>query len=292
MIHFHPLRRRSPGTVAVALAAATARLAGAGVEGARRDARLLFGAAAGLTHEAMVADPARALDPAAARRFAALVDRRAAREPVARILGRRAFWTLELALGPDTLDPRPDSEAVVEAALAHAAEARWIVDLGTGSGCLLLAVLAERPTAWGLGVDRSEGAVATAAGNARRNGLADRARFVVADWGDGIAGGFDVVLCNPPYVRRADIPGLAPEVARFDPPAALDGGPDGLDAIRAAAPAIARLLGRGGVAVVEVGAGQADAAEAIFRHDRLAPAGRRRDLGGVDRALVLRRAAG
>lgn len=276
------------GTVAAALAGATARLAAAGVEGARRDARLLLAAAAGLTHEAMVAAPERPLDAEITRRFGALVERRAGREPVARILGRRAFWTLELELGPETLDPRPDSEAVVEAALDHAAAgAIRVLDLGTGSGCLLLAVLAERPDAWGLGIDRSAGAVAVAARNARRNGLDGRARFAAADWADGIGGVFDVVLCNPPYVRRDDIKGLAPEVARFDPRAALDGGPDGLAAIRDVAPAIARLTAPDGVAVVEVGAGQAADAEAVFLGERLTVAARRRDLGGVDRALVL-----
>ena len=216
--------------------AAEARLRAAGVDTPELDARLLAEHALGLTREQLLMNPDAPVAPEAAARLHALVERRAAREPVSRILGERAFWTLELALNPDTLDPRPDTETIVEAALdalpGRDAPLR-ILDLGTGTGCILLALLAERPNATGLGIDLSPQAVAAAAANAAPNGLAERARFQTGNWGDGLAERFDLVVSNPPYIPSGDIASLDPEVREHDPLRALDGGTDGLDAYRA-----------------------------------------------------------
>jgi release factor glutamine methyltransferase len=185
---------------------------------------------------------------------------------VARLTGVREFWSLPFRVTPDTLEPRPDSETVVEAALAALDAAGvprqrplGLLDLGTGTGCLLLALLRELPAAWGLGVDISPGACAAAAANARSLGLARRARFRPGDWGRGLDGGFDLVVANPPYVSDGEIATLQPEVALHEPRSALAGGPDGLAGHRALAPHVARLLGDGGVAVVEFGAGPGSA---------------------------------
>src|SRR5690606_23362434 len=183
------------------------RLAAAGDDSPRLDARLLLGAALGREVWPHDAGP---VDDAAADAFETLLARRLAREPVSRILGRRAFWTLDLQVGPDTLDPRPDSETLIEAAIAAFAGGpppRRILDLGTGTGCLLLAALSEFPDAVGIGVDRSPGAVDTARVNARRNGLENRARFEALDWDDMPQGEVDLILSNPPYISEADIDG-------------------------------------------------------------------------------------
>jgi release factor glutamine methyltransferase len=210
---------------------------------------------------------------------------------VAHLLGTREFWSLPFAVSPATLIPRPDSETLVEAAIEafpDRRQVRRILDLGTGTGCLLLAALTEFPGAVGTGTDRVPEAAALARRNAAALGLAGRARFLVADWAGPLAGRFDLVLGNPPYVERGAIPGLAPEVARHEPASALDGGADGLDAYRALAAALPRLLAPGtGRAVLELGQGQRPAVEALARAAGLAPLGCRPDLGGTDRALVL-----
>lgn len=242
------------------------------------DARLLVAAACGLTHEDLIREPGRPLDAAERERIATWRERRLAREPVSRILGRRAFWRHEFLVTPATLDPRPDSETVVESALALARQEHWtdrplrVLDLGTGTGCLLLSVLAEIDTAVGLGVDADPDAALCAAANARRLGLADRAGFVCTDWCSGLAGQFDLILSNPPYISHSDIQDLAPEVAAHDPRAALDGGSDGLEAYRAMLPATAGLLAPGGWLIVEIGVGQEDAVIALMRSAGLAAA--------------------
>ncbi len=276
-------------TAGAAMAAAAARLAAAGVAEPRLDARLLVAHALGVAPQAVFTRPEMPVAPGQRAALDALVARRAAREPVSRILGRRGFWTLDLALGPDTLDPRPDSETVVEAVLAarpDRARALRLADFGTGSGCLLLALLAELPAAWGLGVDRSAGALAVARANARTAGLAGRAAFVCADWGGGLAGRFDVIVANPPYIPDGDIAGLEPEVAEYDPRLALAGGADGLDAYRALAPHLARLLAPGGVVALEVGQAQAATVAAQLAAAGLTVTGCRRDLGGIERVVV------
>lgn len=267
---------------------AESRLAAAGIDTPDLDARLLIEHALGLTREALFT---RANDPVPesdAARLLALIDRRVAHEPVGRILGHREFWTLDLALNADTLEPRPDTETVVEAVLKdipdHRAPLR-ILDLGTGTGCILLALLAELPNATGLGVDLSPNAVAAATANAERNGLAGRARFQTGDWGDGLAERFDVVVSNPPYIPSADIAALAPEVREHDPLRALDGGADGLDPYRIIARQLPSLLTPGGIAALEVGQGQAGDVARLLAAAGIAVTGIFRDLGGVERCV-------
>jgi len=271
------------------------RLAPAGIADPRREARLLLAAATGLSQAQLVAEPKRPLDEAAAGRLAELARRRESREPLSRILGRREFWSLSFALGPDTLDPRPDSETLIEAALAWLGPSRGraegpmlkILDLGTGSGCLLLALLSELPLAQGLGIDAQPGAVAIARANAEALDLGGRARFRIGDWGQGIGQRFDVILCNPPYVPAAEIAGLEPEVARFDPWLALSGGNDGLDSYRALALQLPDLLAEDGRAFIELGFGQERAVSQLFEAGGLQVADCRSDLAGIPRCLVL-----
>lgn len=279
--------------VGVLLQAAGRRLADAGVEGAAREARLLLQAAAGLSIAAQVADPELTVDAAAAERFQALVSRRAAREPMAHILGRREFWSLDFRVTADTLDPRPDSETLVQAVLSRIADRKAVlrvVDFGTGTGCLLLAVLHELPNATGLGIDVSPAAIAVAAENARALGLAGRAAFQVGDWDEGLAPGFDLVLANPPYIPRGEIAALQPEVARFEPHLALDGGPDGLAPYRRLLPAAARLLVARGLAAFEVGQHQADSVARLGVAAGLRHIATECDLGSVPRVVVFQKA--
>ncbi|MGQ9366586.1 peptide chain release factor N(5)-glutamine methyltransferase [Azospirillum sp. ST 5-10] len=268
--------------------AAEARLRAAGVDTPELDARLLAEHALGLDRGALFARAGEPVPDEDAARLLALVERRAAREPVSRILGSRGFWTLDLALDAATLDPRPDTETVVEAALdavADRAAALRVLDLGTGTGCILLALLAELPNATGLGIDLSAAAVATAAANAAANGLAGRAAFRTGNWGEGLAERFDLVVSNPPYIPSRDIASLEPEVRIFDPLRALDGGDDGLDAYRAIAAQLPGLLAPGGTAALEVGAGQAADVAALLARHGLEPSGVFRDLGGIERCV-------
>lgn len=250
---------------------------------ARLDAELLMAHALGIEREAMLLgrldDP---LPPA----FQPLLARRQAHEPVAYIVGHRDFWTIRLSVAPGVLIPRPDSETLIEAAVAHfgAAGPRRILDLGVGSGALLLAALAEWPDATGIGVDVSERAAMIARANAERLGLAGRAEIRLGDWGAGLDERFDLLLCNPPYVE-ADA-ALAPDVAQFEPASALFAGKDGLDDYRRLAPQIGRLLAPGGLAAVEIGADQADSVLGLFGRMGL-PGTVRRDLAGHDRAILV-----
>lgn len=282
-------------TVRRTLDEATRRLREAGVSGARRDARLLLAATLGLDPGAILARPERPLTAAEAERVAVSIARRARHEPVARILGRREFWSLEFAVSRATLDPRPDSETLVGAVLARLpdrAAARRILDLGTGTGCLLLALLSELPAARGLGTDLCPHALETARDNARRLGLADRAAFVADSWGRGLTGAWQVIVSNPPYIREQDIPALAPEVAGFDPHLALAGGPDGLAAYRELIPRCARLLAPDGWLALEIGQGQEDAVDVLLDRHGLRSAARVTDLAGIVRCLLARPANG
>lgn len=270
---------------------AAQRLAAAGVSTPTLDAQFLLEAAAGLGRAAQIAEPERALTASEAAAFARLIARRAAREPVAHILGRKGFWTLELSVTPDVLAPRPETEHVVEAALAGlpADRPQTVLDLGTGSGALLLAVLSERALAWGVGVDHSAAALAVAARNARQAGLAARAEFVRADWDKGIGGRFDAVLANPPYIPTDAIAALSPET-RADPMTALDGGPDGLVFYRRLAASLDGLLVSQGLAAVEIGAGQSAQVEALLRANaNLVDIETRADLAGTGRVIVCRK---
>jgi release factor glutamine methyltransferase len=279
-------------TIGDLLREAAARLAEAGIDGASRDARLLLQAAADIPVATQIAFPERAVEAAAQTRFRVLVARRAEREPMAHILGRREFWSLTFKVTADTLDPRPDSETLVEAVLAEtpdrAAPLR-LVDFGTGTGCLLLALLHELPNATGLGIDASAAALAVAQENTDALGLGARASFRQGDWDDGISPAFDVLLSNPPYIPSRDIAALQPEVASFEPRLALDGGADGLDAYRRLGPAATRLLAGGGLAAFEVGLGQADSVVAIGQSAKLRHIATGRDLGSVPRCVLFRK---
>jgi release factor glutamine methyltransferase len=282
----------APTTVDQVLTAAAARLSAAGVEDPRRDARLLIAAAIEAGPAQLIAHPERALDGAEAARIEASLARRAAREPVSRILGRRGFWNLELEITPDTLDPRPDSETLVAAVLERIGAQGLVgaplsvLDLGTGSGCLLLALLSELPAARGLGLDISAAALAVARRNARKLGLFHRARFALGDWGSELDGSWQLIVSNPPYITEGEIEDLAPEVARYDPRLALTAGPDGLDAYRKLLPQAARLLEPGGMLALEVGCGQQDAVTALLAATGFIELGRYRDLGGIERCLL------
>ncbi|MCM8730924.1 peptide chain release factor N(5)-glutamine methyltransferase [Hephaestia sp. MAHUQ-44] len=263
------------------LARATADLAAVS-DSPRLDAELLMAHALGITRERLLLGR---LDDPVPPAFAALLARRLQHEPIAYITGTRAFWTIELAVGPGALIPRPDSETLIEAAVEHFARRppATILDLGTGPGTLLLAALDQWPNATGLGVDRSGAALAMARANATRLGSADRARFAEGDWATGIAGPFDLVLANPPYIGTVEA--LPAEVREYEPAAALYAGTDGLDAYRAIVPDLPRLIAPGGVAILEIGHAQAEAVGAL-----VGGLGRtwqlRRDLAGRPRAIV------
>jgi release factor glutamine methyltransferase len=279
-------------TVAQARRAVAARLRGEGRDTPDLDARLIVGHALGCDHVALTAQSTRVLTPAESARLDALVARRLDHEPIARIVETKEFWSLPLRITPDVLVPRPDTETVVEAALAVVARvgAVRVADLGVGSGAILLALLSELPTAHGIGTDCDPVALAVARDNAQRLGLAGRAGFVACDFGAAIAGDCDLVVSNPPYIPSHDIATLAPEVREYDPRRALDGGQDGLAAYRAIAADARRLLAPGGWLAVEIGIGQAEAVAALLARQGLAIDGApRRDLGGRPRVIVARR---
>jgi release factor glutamine methyltransferase len=283
-------------TVAGARLALTREFRAAGIDSPELDARLLVAHALGLDHAALAAAGARVLERSEIGAIAALARRRLRREPVARILGSKEFWSLQLRVDAATLVPRPETETVVEAALAavdaDGARSRSlrIADLGTGCGALLLALLTELPRASGIGTDISFAALAVARDNAQRLRLT-RAAFLAGDMTAALSGPFDVIVANPPYIRSDDIAALAPEVRDFDPRIALDGGPDGLDYYRIIAGAAPGLLGPGGAVFVELGIGQAHAVSALFSAAGLAPASPRTDLNRVPRALMARKVA-
>ena len=269
--------------IGAALTAAAQRLAPHS-DTPRLDAELLMAHALGITREDLLLSQPGGPPPPA---FDALLTRREAGEPIAYITGRRAFWTIELDVGPGVLVPRPDSETLIEAALAHygAAGPSRILDLGTGPGTLLLAALAQWPRATGTGVDASEAALAYARSNAARLGLSARADLRLGHWAEGIDGAFDLILCNPPYVEAgADLP---PGVAAWEPAEALYAGADGLDAYRLIAPAVPRLLAPSGLACFEIGSAQAETAGALFAAQGLSVTVRN-DLAGRPRCLLLR----
>ncbi|MEO8176058.1 MAG: peptide chain release factor N(5)-glutamine methyltransferase [Sphingomicrobium sp.] len=263
------------------LADATRRLAQVS-DTPRLDAELLLACALGIERDRLLLDPPAAVPPT----FEQLLARRLAGEPIAYLVGRRAFWTIELAVTPDVLIPRPDSETLLDAAVAHfhgSEGPRRILDLGTGSGALLLAALDKWRQATGLGIDRSAAALAVAAANAQMI-APGRADLRLGNWADGIAEHFDLILCNPPYVATAAA--LGPGVAEYEPHDALFAGPDGLDALRALAPQVPRLLEPGGLAAIEIGYDQADRAAALFNAGGLSVS-LARDLAGRPRALLL-----
>ena len=286
------------GTLAAAFVTAAGTLRKAGFETPELDARLLLCHAAGLSHEAFIAGAREALLPDAAARLDGAIARRLKREPVQRITGVREFYGRRFALGPEALDPRPDTETLIEAALDVAVMKGWqakplnLLDLGTGTGCVLVTLLAELPLARGVGIDLCPDALAVAAVNARRHGVSSRANFIAADWLDATAGNFDLILSNPPYIAAREIASLADEVAAYDPRLALDGGPDGLEAYRGIAARAPHVLAEDGRLLVEIGPAQSEAVAEIFaaaglRRDEAG--GVRLDLAGRPRVLVARR---
>ncbi len=248
----------------------------------RLDAELLMAHALGIGREELLLGGDRAVPET----FAGLLARRAGGEPVAYIIGRRAFWTIELEVTPAVLIPRPDSETLLDAAVAHFGRTgpRTILDLGTGSGALLLAALDQWPEATGVGIDASPAALAVASRNAQRQGLANRAQLLCGGW-KGTGERFDLLLCNPPYIATSEL--LPREVADHEPAAALFAGADGLDDYRALAPLIGGQIAPQGIACVEIGASQAKAVAALFAQHGLAVTVRQ-DLGGRDRCVILR----
>jgi release factor glutamine methyltransferase len=274
-------------TIAEALREGARRLGAARIDNPRLESRLLLAYALGRSSEDLFRDLSAPVGPS---NFENLIARRAGREPLAFILGWREFWSLPFHVSPATLIPRPDSETVVEAALTlcrdRQARSR-VLDLGTGTGCLLLAFLHERPDARGIGVDRSEAAARLARRNARDLGLAGRAAFLCGDWACSLDGQFDLVVSNPPYVPTTEIGALMPDVAAHEPRTALDGGMCGLTAYRAIIAALPSLLTPSGAAVLELGLGQYDAVAAIANSAgyRVEP---RLDIAGIARVMILR----
>lgn len=265
-----------------------------GIETAQRDARLLMLAAAGITHADLLSDPRRALGKEASERLTDWIAQRLDRVPVARILGEWEFWSLPFTLAPETLVPRPDSETVVAAALInlgerrHASEGLRVLDLGTGSGCLLVALLHELPDATGLGVDLSEEALAMAAINARRNHIGERASFLKSDWHLGIDDRFDLIVSNPPYIADPVIDTLEPEVRLHDPRLALSGGHDGLQAYHLLLEGLPKLLVPNGVAVLEIGSDQSETVAKLAKDKGFHLEGPYADFGARPRAFALR----
>ncbi|MBS0279881.1 MAG: peptide chain release factor N(5)-glutamine methyltransferase [Proteobacteria bacterium] len=265
------------------------RLGEAGVEGGRLDARILLARAMKISREQLIVADRRPSAEEAAE-FQAMIDRRAVREPLAYITGHKEFWSLDFQVGPGVLIPRPDTETLIEAALALFPDRMaplTIADLGTGSGALLIAALKEFPEARGFGFERSPDALRYARSNLETHGLGSRAEILAADWSAAPEAGFDLILSNPPYIPASEIDALDPEVRLHEPRAALDGGADGLDSYRSLARILPRLLRPGGTALLELGQGQFAAAEPLFQDLQTHPPVP--DLAGILRVLVLKR---
>ena len=284
----------SGATLAEALAAARRRLSEAGIADAAQDARLLIAGLLKLSSTAFVIDGARPLDPSEQALIDGALARRVAREPVHRILGRRAFSRLDLVLSPETLEPRPDTEILVDTLVPYAQKmvadgGCRILDLGTGTGAICLALLDLVPGATGVGADYSAGALETARRNADINGVADRFEAVESDWFAAVTGAFDIIVSNPPYIVRSVVGTLDEDVRLYDPILALDGGEDGLDAYRAIATGADDHLRENGLVAYEIGYDQKETVTAIMRENGFARMEAVQDLGGNDRVLVFSR---
>jgi release factor glutamine methyltransferase len=281
-------------TVAAALAAAKARLGAAGSDTPELDARVLLRHATGHDEAWLFANPEAVLEGEALTAFADLLTRRETREPISQIVASREFWSRDFRVTPDVLTPRPDTETLIETVLARIEDRDAplrILDLGTGSGCIVLTLLAECPNATGLGVDASSAALAVAAENAVALGLDDRVRWQEGDWCDGIDGEFDVIVSNPPYIARYELRHLEPEVRDHEPVLALDGGADGLAAYRRIVPALGRLGAAGAIIALELGRGQAKGVAALGRVAGLRIAGTEQDIAQRARVIAFERAS-
>jgi release factor glutamine methyltransferase len=288
-------------TVAEAVKYGGRALVQAGVDSSRLDAQVLLAAVLNVPRETVFGTPERVLTDGQFTAFAKMVSRRSARQPVSQIVGRREFWGRDFRVTRQTLTPRPDSETLIEAVLsfwrgfrhpAAGGDPPRVLDLGAGSGCLLLTLLAEIPGARGVGVEISEAALEVARDNAARLGLEDRAQLVQGDWCSALPrdSRFDIVVANPPYIAESDWDTLAPEVAEYEPGVALRGGADGLDAYRAIAPQALRVLAPGGIAAFEVGIGQAPDVGRILSDAGLRARETHKDLAGVERCVLAGRA--
>jgi release factor glutamine methyltransferase len=270
---------------------AARRLRNAKIESAEADARLLLCHATGLDAAKLIASETNEADSPVLREYERLIARRIAGEPVARIIGEKEFWSLRFALGGETLVPRPETETIVEAALQGIDKARKlsVLDLGTGTGAILAALLSELPNASGVAVDRSEAALRVARENLRNLSLGARVSYLCGDWANAIGGTFDLVVSNPPYIATEEMALLSPEVREHDPRLALDGGPDGLAAYRIIVNQLCELLAEDGKAVLELGRGQeAAVSQLVCETAKLSVAGEaRKDLAGIPRALVI-----
>lgn len=265
---------------------AAAALARAGIESARLDARLLMQHALGISHASLIADAHASISNEEANRFYELFERRKAREPVSRILGWREFRGLAFTLGPGTLDPRADTETLVEEALRQ--PATRILDLGTGSGAIIVSLLHALPQATGVATDLDAGALQVARANAQRHAVADRLEFITSNWFSALAGRFDLIVSNPPYIPDADIAGLAPEVAAHDPHLALAGGADGLACYRAIIAAAPGFLVPDGRLILEIGQGQEEPVSGLLRQAGFVAIAQQRDLAGIIRVISAR----
>lgn len=284
-------RLKAGASVAETLQLVAQAIRPAAIEEADVDARVLVGHALRLDRARLIAQSDRVLEGREIAVISALAARRLRHEPVSRILGQKEFWSLGLTITPDVLVPRPATETVIEAALDFVVrgglrmEKLRILDIGTGSGALLLALLHELPNASGTGTDISAAALQVARANAEYWGFKSRSNFVVCDIASGVEGPFDLVVSNPPYIAHDEIASLAPEVRDYDPMVALDGGDDGLAAYRAIAGEVNRLLAPGGRLFVELGVGQEEAVRALFTNVGLTVGIARKDLAGIPRVL-------
>jgi len=275
-----------------ALRQAVMALQQAHIETASLDARLLLQFVLDVSREQLLADSRLKLTPHQESRYHDLIEKRKSRAPVAQLIGKREFWGRDFKVTEATLDPRPDSETLIDAVLdkfRDNASVLRILDLGTGTGCLLLTLLGEYKNASGIGVDKCAQALAVAKENAMRLELAERADFVQSCWNENIEGTFDIIISNPPYIATGAIAGLAPEVAQYEPKGALDGGPDGLDCYRAIMAEIPKLLAENGLAVFEIGMGQERDLEELALANALRVTGHRQDLSGITRCVLVQK---
>ena len=279
-------------TIAAALEAAIKKLSAAGVENPKLDSKLLLCHAADIEPVELITNSNRQLPAQNLQSFEALIKRRVLREPVSHLIGEREFWSLPFLVSSDVLDPRPSSETLIQAALKYVEDTKKVfsvLDLGTGSGCLLITILKECPLATGIGIDNSEAALLVARQNAAKHSVENRSKFEFSSWGRNLNESFDLILCNPPYIADGELVLLEPEVIVYEPRMALFAGDDGLSAFRDLAPDIYRLLNLDGVAVLECGLGQETSLVEIFSSAGLKHLETLPDLEGIERCCVFSR---
>ncbi len=279
-------------TVADCLRIGSEQLMAAGINNSRMDVRLLLAEAISKETSYLFGYPEKVLSDEEFHRFQVMLNKRVKREPVSKIIGRKEFWSLNFKVSRDTLDPRPDSETLIEAVLESVADTTRqikILDLGTGTGCLLLALLSEFQTAQGLGIDISDKALAVAEENAVSLALSNRVAFQAGNWCEGLEHGWDIIISNPPYIGLDEKNALAPEVLNYDPDLALFAENKGMRDYQTLIPQAATILNEGGVLVIEAGQGQAEAINTLMRDAGLVVSAPKKDLGGIPRACIGRK---